>query len=293
MTLEDLENEEEMTLEDEAEPEAEELEAEEEAGDEEEEGEGESEAEAEAEGLSITIGDEDPEAEEEEPAPVWVKELRKTARSVTKENKELKKKLEALENPAPKDVPLREKPTLESHDYDTDKYDQDLMAWYEQKQRKDAQKREEEAAQASKAEAWNQKLTAYGAKRDELDVPDFEDAEGEVMEALSQTQQGIIVQGAENPALVIYALGKNPKRIKALAEETDPVKFAFAVAKLEKDLKVSKGKKKPPAPERRPKGSATGASGGSEKALERLMQEADKTGDYTEYYKYKRKLERS
>jgi hypothetical protein len=48
-----------------------------------------------------------------------------------------------------------------------------------------------------------------------------------------------MLQGADNPALVVYALGKNPKKAKELSEIKDPVKFAFAVAKLEKELKVT------------------------------------------------------
>jgi hypothetical protein len=95
-----------------------------------------------------------------------------------------------------------------------------------------------------------------------------------------------VLQGADNPALVIYALGKNPKKAAELAKIEDPVKFAFAVAKLEKELKVT-NRKAAPAPERMV--SSTGrVSGAVDSTLERLRAEAEKTGNYTKVLQYKR-----
>jgi inosine/xanthosine triphosphate pyrophosphatase family protein len=107
---------------------------------------------------------------------------------------------------------------------------------------------------------------------------------------LNQTQQGIIVQGADDPALLVYALGKNPKKLQELSSISDPVDFAFKLAKLEAQLKVTN--KKAPSPETRVKGAKTGvSSGSSDKVLERLRNEADKTGDYTKVLSYKKKLQ--
>jgi len=117
-------------------------------------------------------------------------------------------------------------------------------------------------------------------------VKDFEDAESFAMETFSVTQQGIVIQGAENPALVIYALGKNPQQAKELAAVNDPVKFAFAVAKLETQLKVS-NRKAPPPPEKTVTGNG-GAAGAMDATLERLRAEAERTGDYTKVTQYKR-----
>jgi hypothetical protein len=96
----------------------------------------------------------------------------------------------------------------------------------------------------------------------------------------------VILQGADNPALVVYALGKNPKKAKELSSIADPVKFAFAVAKLEKELKVMP-RKSAPAPERVVQ--TTGPkSGAVDSTLERLRAEAEKTGDYNKVMQYKR-----
>ena len=96
-----------------------------------------------------------------------------------------------------------------------------------------------------------------------------------------------MLQGADNPALVVYALGKNPKKAQELASIKDPVKFAFAVAKLEKDLKVTNRRAAPP-PERVVSGTGR-VSGAVDSTLERLREEASKSGDMTKVLAYKLK----
>lgn len=276
--LESVENEE---LEESSE--AEEAEQETEAQ-EDESAEDESEAEAE-EDVIVTIGDEAP-APKEEPAPSWVKELRKTNREQARENKELKAKLEALESPKEKTATLGPKPTLSDFDYDGDAYEIELEKWYEQKRAVDQAKKKAEAEQAEQAEAWQKELSKYGDSKTKLKVKDFEEVEAYALEELSETQQSIIVSGSDNPALVIYALGKNQGKIKEVSSIKDPVKFAFAVAKLEKDLKVTN--RKAPPPEKLLTGSGQ-KSGAVDSTLERLRDEAAKTGNYTKVTAYKRK----
>jgi hypothetical protein len=208
-------------------------------------------AAADDEVVVVTIGEEAPPTEEDEQhasAPQWVRELRKTNREKDKRIRELESKLQQSapeHNPVAK---LGKKPTLEDHDYDSDKYEAALDKWFEDKRKADEQAAQAAAAVKKQEEAWKARLETYDKAKTTLRVKDFEDAEMTVQDVLSVTQQGIIVQGSENPALVVYALGKNPKKAKELASETDPVKFAFAVAKLETQLKVTNRK----APLRRP-----------------------------------------
>jgi len=129
-------------------------------------------------------------------------------------------------------------------------------------------------------------LDSYGKDKSELKVKDFDDAEDVTQQALDVTQQGIVLQGADNPALVVYALGKNPKKAAELGSIKDPVKFAFAVAKLEKDLKVTPRKAVPP-PEKTVSGNARVSGGAIDSSLDRLRIEAEKTGDYTKVIRYK------
>jgi len=253
----------------------------------------ETEAEAEEEdGVVVTIGEEAPPPEEEETerAPEWVRDLRKQRKELKKRNRELEEQLAAATG-ATKVAELGQEPTLEAFDYDAERYKKELLAYYDRQRKHD----EAEAARQAEAEAaereWKQKLEGYQSAKSDLKVRDFEYAEDTVQETLSVTQQGMILQGSKNPALLVYALGKNPKRAKELASIKDPVKFAFAAAELETQLKVTK-RKATSKPE--PTISGTGRPSGSvDNTLERLRKEAEKTGNYTEVYAYKQRKKRT
>lgn len=232
----------------------------------------------------VTIGEESPPPEEEKAAPEWVRELRKNHRELVRENRELKEK---LNTPTTETKPaVGPKPKLDDFDYDTEKFEQELTAWHERKRKADDAARAAEAEAESARQAWESKLESYGKAKADLKVKDYEDAEATAQELFNVTQQGIVLQGAENPALVIYALGKNPKKAQELSAIKDPVKFAFAVAKLETQLKVS-NRKAPPPPEKVPTGTGR-TSGAVDSTLERLRAEAEKTGDYSKVTAYKR-----
>lgn len=235
----------------------------------------------------VTIGDEKaPEEDEQAKAPEWVRELRKSDREKTRKIREQEAEIQRLKGAsAPAAVELGAKPTLASCDYDETKFETDLAAWHDRKREVDELARKKAEEEQKSRDQWQSKLADYGKKKTELKVRDFEDAEESAKEVLSVTQQGVIVQGAENPALVVYALGKNPKKAKELASITDPVKFAFAIAKLETALKVTT-RKSPPPPERTVRGGGQGSAVDS--ALERLQAEADKTGDRSKVAKYLR-----
>lgn len=234
----------------------------------------------------VSIGEETPPPEETTRAPEWVRELRKADREKARRIKELEAKLNAAAATETKPVALGAKPKLEDHDYDTEKFEAALADWYERKRVADQQVEQQRQAEKAQHDAWQARLESYGKARAELKVRDFEDAEATAQEVLDVTQQGIVVQGADNPALVIYALGKNPKKAKEISSIKDPVKFAFAVAKLEKELKVTNRKAAPP-PERTIQGTGR-VSGAVDSTLERLRAEAEKTGNYTKVIQYKR-----
>jgi len=240
--------------------------------------------EADTEEVIVSIGEDAPPPEEQTPAPEWVRELRKTNRELQRQNRELQSKLQVqpTEN---KPVAIGVKPKLEDHDYDAEKYEEALTSWFERKRQADDTNAKQEAEVMNQQKAWQAKLDGYGKAKAELRVRDYEDAEAIAQEVFSITQQGVILQGAENPALVVYALGKNPKKAKELAEVTDPVKFAFAVAKLEKELKVT-NRRAAPAPERIVTGTGR-SSGAVDSTLERLREDAARTGNMTKVIQYK------
>lgn len=238
----------------------------------------------EPEEITVSIGEESPPPEEETRAPDWVRDLRKQHRELQKRNRELEQKLEQTK--PPQTVTVGKKPTLEEYDYDTSKFEAALEGWYDRKRKADEHEAQQRQAQEAQQREWNAKLESYADARSKLKVKDFEDAELIAQESFNVVQQGVILQGAQDPALLIYALGKNPKKAKELGAITDPVKFAFAVAKMETQLKVQ-SKKAPPAPEKTLKGTGP-VSGAVDATLERLRAEAAKTGDMSKVVAYKR-----
>lgn len=244
--------------------------------------------------IVVTIGDESPTSEDEQeaygfkgPAPEWVKELRKSSREKEKKIRELEAKLS--QGAETKPAPLGNKPKLDDFDYDAEQYEKALESWHERKREHEAEQAKVRQAEEAQQREWQARLDSYESEKSKIKVKDYDDAEGIVQETLNQTQQGIILHGADNAALLVYALGKNPKKAKEIAAITDPVKFAFAVAKLEKELKVTN--RKAPPPEKTVSGSGPISSAVTGSNLERLREKARQTGDWSDYFAAKRKIE--
>ncbi|QRF55318.1 hypothetical protein [Variovorax paradoxus] len=253
--------------------------------------EGEGGEEGDEGGVTVTIGEESPPSDEDESrAPEWVRELRKNNRETQRRNRELEQELTVLrgKSTAAQAVVVGDEPTLEGCEYDEAKFKADWKAWNLRLQEHGEQERKKQDAQTKAQAAWQAKLDAYGKATAELKVKDFADAEDVAKDTFSVTQQGVILSGADNPAVVIYALGKNPKKAKELASIEDPVKFAFAVAKLETQMKVTP-RKTAPLPESTVRGSAPGM-GAMDSNLKRLEAEAEKTGDRSKVVAYKKQL---
>ena len=256
------------------------------SADDQDEGQNAEDDQGESDEVIVSIGEEAPPPEEQTHAPEWVRELRKTNRELQRQNRELQNKLQATAQAETKPVVLGAKPKLEDHDYDAEKFEVALADWFERKRQADEAQAKQEVEVMNQQKAWKAKLDGYGKAKAELRVKDFEDAEAVAQELFNITQQGVVLQGADNPALVIYALGKNPKKAKELSDIKDPVKFAFAVAKLEKELKVTNRRAAPP-PERVVSGTGR-VSGAVDSTLERLREEAARTGNMTKVIQYKR-----
>jgi hypothetical protein len=252
----------------------------------EDEGEPEDKAELEdSDEIIVAIDGEESPPQEEQAAPEWVRELRREHRELKKRNRELESRVSQSTETNPV-VTLGAKPSLEALDYDTEKYEQSLADWYERKRLVDDQQAKARRSEEEQQRAWNAKLEGYVEAKTKLKVRDYDDAEEVAQQVFNVVQQGVMIQGAENPALVIYALGKNPKKAKELAAIDDPVKFAFAVAKLESQLKIS-NRKAATKPEKTFSATAP-ARGAVDSTLERLREEASKTGNMDKVMAYKR-----
>jgi len=232
----------------------------------------------------VSIGEGSP-PQEEDRAPAWVRELRKSNREKDRKIRELEAKVNAP-TAETKPAALGNKPSLEGCDYDADEYESKLAKWYQDKRVFDAEQAKQEEQRDAEKKAWQAKLDSYETAKAALKVRDYDEAEAVALDTFNTTQQGIVLQGSDQPALIIYALGKNQKRAKELSSITDPVKFAFAIAKLETQLKVS-NRQATTSPERTIKSGGGRISGAIDSTLEKLREEAARTGNMTKVMQYK------
>jgi hypothetical protein len=238
----------------------------------------------------VTFGDEAPPADPE-PTPDSnpLKLQRERIKALEREKRELEDRLRAKEAPIP-ETPLGPKPKLEDYDYDTDKFELAYDDWVERKRQADERAAKANAEARAKEEAWQAKLADYGQAKAKLKVPDYEEAEERIQQLFDVTQQGVMIAGADNPALLVYALGKHPAKAKELAAIKHPVKFAFAVAKLETQMKTTPRPRAAPPPPETPLQSTAPSRSATNATLERLEEEALRTGNRTKVAAYRRQL---
>ena len=238
--------------------------------------------------MVVSIGDEKLEVEEDtSPAPTWVRDLRKNFREAQRKNRELEAKLTQLTGGTSVPTALPPKPKFEDYGFESDQFEPALAAWLEKKTAyENYQARHRQEVEARENE-WKTRLAEYNRSKASLKVRDYDDAEAAVLEKFSVEQQSIMVQGSDNPALVVYALGKNNKRAAELAKIADPIQFAVAIGKLENQLKVTP-RKTPPAPPPTPVSGTAPVSGTVDRTLEKLREEAARTGDFTKVLQHKR-----
>jgi hypothetical protein len=244
-------------------------------------------------GLRVSLGDEEPEARDERRAPEWLKELRKSNRDKDRRIRELESKLSTgSQQTQPAAVTVPKEPDPDDYElWDESgkaKFKADMQAY--NKAKLDAERIETERKQREDAEraAWQRTTDAYTAAKNKLDLDGFEDAEANVEDAFNPTQRGIVLHALEpkRAALLTFALGNSPKKLKELSSITDPVKFTYELAKLESTLKVEKTKSAP-APERVVRGSKAGTSA-VDKPIEGARKSARESGDYSKVMELRR-----
>ena len=157
-------------------------------------------------------------------APEWVKKVRE-------ENRELKRQLKQRESQQFEQQVLREKPTLDDHDYDSDAFEQDYAQWLSEKQQVDAQVHAERQKYQQYHERYKADVDAIKAK-----APDYDEVELSVVDVLSEQKQGLLQMLVDNPAKVVYALGKNsPAQLERLSK-LDDIQFAKQIVLMEMQM---------------------------------------------------------
>lgn len=240
--------------------------------------------------LVITLGD-DPPPVDDDPAkaPDWIRELRKSNRekdrALRAKDEEIARLKGSVQAAAP--VVVGEKPKLSEFDFDEEKFSEAMDAWHDRKAAVAAEENKRKAAQEADQKAWQGRLEAYAKAKTTLKVGDFEDAEDAVKAVTSVTQQGLLLK-QKSAAQLIYALGKNPAKLKELSAISDPIDFTIAATELALQVKVTPKTTAPP-PEKPLRSGFAGASS-VDSQLEKLREQAQKTGDMSKLMAYKRQL---
>lgn len=243
--------------------------------------------------VTVTIGDAAaPEEIDETKAPAWVGELRKTNRELIRRQRDLEAENKALkQSTAPALVIVGPEPSLEGCGFDAEKFKGEYKGWMERSQKAESRQREQQEQQQKTVVEWQGRFHGYVAAKQTLKVSDFQVAEDAVKAVFDEAQQSILIDIADKPELLVYALGKNPAKAKELAAIKNPVRFTAALAKLETQLKVTP-RKPGVSPERVPQGGSAGASGAAavDSQLEKLREEAAKTGDLSKVMAFKQQI---
>ncbi|MDK0482206.1 phage capsid protein [Salmonella enterica] len=223
---------------------------------------------------SLRVGDEEiPLTEEDDdhvdgqPAPQWVKDLRKGFKETQKENRELRRQLEeALAKPAEQQPTQTQtdaippKPTLESCDYDEQAFETALTDWHEKKSRAEQQKQQQQRQQQEVIQRFKQRLEKHNERSTRLPVKDYRETEEIVRRELPAIQQEILIHAAdEGSELIAYALGKNQQLRQRVAAETDPIRAAFLLGQISKQVSLAPKPKKAPKPEPEVRGGGADA----------------------------------
>lgn len=216
-----------------------------------------------------------------QPAPPWLKDVRN-------ENRELKRKVKQLEQLEQRNgkqeqqQALREKPTLETHDYDSDAYEQDYAAWLNEKQQHESVVKAEQEKYQHYNERYKSSVDAVRAK-----AKDYDEIEQSIVNIMPEQRQALVKMLVDSPAKMVYALGKSPEQMERLSK-LDDVQFAKEIVLLE--IKMSSTTKNRNSNKPKPKThELEGAAGGGDTQLAKLEAEADKTGDRSKVHAYKRK----
>lgn len=233
---------------------------------------GSEQTEEQTEEYSLRVGDEEISLTEEDedhvdgqPAPQWVKDLRKSNREKDKKLRELSRQLEEIqtkpaETQQPQSDAIPPKPTLESCDYDEEAFDAALTDWHEKKGRAEQGKQQQQRQQQEIQERYNQRIAKHQERAAKLPVKDYAETEAIVRTELPSVHQSILIHAAdEGSELIAYALGKNPQLRQRVAAETDPIRAAFLLGQISKQVSLAPKARKAITPEPEVRGGGADA----------------------------------
>lgn len=230
-------------------------------------------AEEQPDEYSLHIGDEEIQLTEEDddhvdgqPAPQWVKDLRKNNREKEKELRELRRELEQFKSKPAEQQPMQQadvippKPTLESCDYDEVAFEQAVTDWHEKKSRVEQSKQQQQRQQQEYQQRFQQRIEAHQKRASTLPVKDYQQMEEIVRAEVPDLHKEILIHCAdEGSELIAYGLGKSQQLRQRVAAETDPLRAAFLLGQISKQVSLAPKLKKAIKPEPEVRGGGADA----------------------------------
>lgn len=215
----------------------------------------------------ISLTEEDDEHVDGQPAPQWVKDLRKNNREKDKELRELRRQLEQIQTkPAEQQQPLQQvdvippKPTLESCDYDEVAFEQAVTDWHEKKSRAEQSKQQQLRQQQEYQQRFQQRVEAHQKRASTLPVKDYQQMEEIVRAEVPDLHKEILIHCAdEGSELIAYGLGKSQQLRQRVAAETDPLRAAFLLGQISKQVSLAPKARKAIKPEPEVRGGGADA----------------------------------
>lgn len=233
----------------------------------------------------VTLEGEEPAQSGGEGESSVIRDMRASLREKDRLIREQAAKLEASSRPnAPADP--GPKPTLADHDFLDEKYEEALDDWYAKKAAFDQANRQatEQAQQIERA-----RLDGYTAAKSAVKIAGIDDAEQRVFAQVDDMTRNALLH-AKSPA-VIAALDRYPDKLAALSDlaKSDPAGMLIMLGELKAKAQIMP-RRKTAEPEQVLNGSASIASASSDKQLEKLEKEAERTRDRTKLVAYKKQL---
>ncbi|MGS3188753.1 scaffolding protein [Escherichia coli] len=227
---------------------------------------------------------------DEDKDPALVKHLRGT---IKEKERELKELLRQSQQSAPQQPVITQPPRMPKLDdtdieYDEAVYHERMTKWAEENGKYLEQKRAQEQQQEQLQAVHQQKVANYQQRVKALKVQGYQEAEQAVLDDVPLVIQNAILHESEKPEMVVLALGRNPDLRKQLADAISPVAIGRLLGQIESKAKIMPKAKTTAATTPEVKGS----NGAAINNLDKLLEKARATGDYTAYRAAKNKAKK-
>lgn len=179
---------------------------------------------------------------------------------------------------------------LDTFGYDEEKQREAWRAFNAAKEKHAEWKVRQSERETERSRAAERHAKQIEQQRSSLGVSDYEEKAQLVKDRLTDAQIAVLTNGAQNPAKLIYALGRSPSKLEQIANEENLARFAVMVGGMERDIKVTK--RSAPAADTRVRGATASSSLGNNdaKQLAKLEKEAERTGDRTALIRFKKQM---